>query len=144
MGFIGLIYPLDFCHPNRVAATSYTQTSYDALMTPWITNFLTLAEEGGAIEPESTSPLILLAVLFSLFYFVILRPQSRERKKRKETLGGLKKNDRVVSIGGIIGTVADMSPDGDRVTLKVDDNTRIKMLRSAIQGPYEEPEAPQQ
>lgn len=111
-------------------------------MTPWITSFLTLAEEGAPVEPQSTSPLILLAVLFGLFYFVILRPQSRERRKRQETLGALKKNDRVVSIGGIIGTVADLSPDGDRVTLKVDDNTRIKMLRSAIQGPYIEPDAP--
>ena len=50
-----------------------------------------------------------------------------------DLLKSLKKNDRVVTIGGIIGTVANVTPDGKEVTLKVDDNTRLKMLRSSIQ-----------
>jgi preprotein translocase subunit YajC len=48
-------------------------------------------------------------------------------------LSALKKNDRVVTIGGMIGTVANITPDGQEVTLKVDDNTRIRMIRSSIQ-----------
>ncbi|MFQ5734847.1 MAG: preprotein translocase subunit YajC [Planctomycetaceae bacterium] len=47
----------------------------------------------------------------------------------------LKKHDRVVTIGGIIGTVASTSQDGREVTLKIDDNARMKVLRTAIQGP---------
>ncbi len=67
-----------------------------------------------------------------LFFLLIIWPQKREQKKREQMLGAMKKNDRVVTIGGIIGTVANISADGKEVTLKVDDNTRIKFLRSSI------------
>ena len=72
------------------------------------------------------------------FYFILLRPQQAEQRRRKELLTTLKKNDKVVTTGGIIGTIADISSDGMRVTLRVDDNTRIKFLRSAIQEPLKE------
>lgn len=72
------------------------------------------------------------------FYFVLLRPQQAEKRRRQEVLNSLKKNDKVVTTSGIIGTIADISSDGSRVTLKVDDNTRIKFLRSAIQEPLKD------
>lgn len=72
------------------------------------------------------------------FYFILLRPQQAEQRRRKELLTQLKKNDKVVTTGGLIGTIADISSDGSRVTLKVDDNTRIKILRSAIQEPLKD------
>jgi len=72
------------------------------------------------------------------FYFILLRPQQAEQRRRKELLTTLKKNDKVVTTGGMIGTIADISSDGTRVTLRVDDNTRIKFLRSAIQEPLKE------
>ncbi|GIX03212.1 MAG: hypothetical protein KatS3mg113_0218 [Planctomycetaceae bacterium] len=74
-------------------------------------------------------PIIAMVVLF---FLLLVWPQQRERKKREEMLNALKKNDRVVTIGGIIGTIADISPDGREFTLKVDDNTRIKFVRSGI------------
>ena len=72
------------------------------------------------------------------FYFILLRPQQAEQRRRKELLNQLKKNDKVVTTGGMIGTIADISSDGSRVTLKVDDNTRIKFLRSAILEPLKD------
>lgn len=72
------------------------------------------------------------------FYFILLRPQQAEQRRRKELLTMLKKNDKVVTTGGMIGTIADISSDGTRVTLRVDDNTRIKFLRSAIQEPLKD------
>lgn len=72
------------------------------------------------------------------FYFILLRPQQAEQRRRKELLTQLKKNDKVVTTGGMIGTIADISSDGSRVTLKVDDNTRIKFLRSAILEPLKD------
>ena len=72
------------------------------------------------------------------FYFILLRPQQAEQRRRKELLSTLKKNDKVVTTGGMIGTIADISSDGTRVTLRVDDNTRIKFLRSAIQEPLKD------
>jgi preprotein translocase subunit YajC len=79
---------------------------------------------------EMFLPFIAVAVLF---YFLLIRPQRREQATRESMLAALKKNDKVVTIGGMIGTVANISSDGQEVTLKVDDNTRIKMIRSSIQ-----------
>jgi preprotein translocase subunit YajC len=67
-----------------------------------------------------------------LFFLLIILPQRREQKQRERMLNAMKKNDRVVTVGGIIGTVANISADGKEITLKVDDNTRIKFLRSSI------------
>lgn len=75
-------------------------------------------------------PLVAIAVIF---YFLLIRPQKREQQAREAMISALKKNDKVVTIGGIIGTVANLSPDGQEVTLKVDDNTRIRMTRASIQ-----------
>ena len=90
----------------------------------------------GADKGDSTSPLLTFAPLIFIaifFYVLILRPQRREQAKRDGMLNALKKNDKVVTIGGIKGSVANISSDGQEVTLKVDDNTRIKFIRSAIQ-----------
>lgn len=76
------------------------------------------------------APLALIAVVF---YFLLLRPQRREQANREAMLAALTKNDKVLTIGGIIGTVSNISADGQEVTLKVDDNTRIKFARSSIQ-----------
>ena len=81
------------------------------------------------------APLVLIAIIF---YFLLIRPQKREREKQDQTLKALKKNDRVVTIGGIIGTIANIEPDSKVVTLRVNDSTRMDFLRSAIQGPYAE------
>ncbi len=69
-----------------------------------------------------------------LFYFFIMRPQSRERAKRTDMLSQLKKNDKVVTIGGIIGTIASVHAESDEVVIKVDEttNTKLRMLRSSI------------
>ena len=81
------------------------------------------------------APSVLIAIIF---YFLLIRPQKREREKQDQTLKALKKNDRVVTIGGIIGTIANIEPDSKVVTLRVNDSTRMDFLRSAIQGPYAE------
>ncbi len=87
-------------------------------------------------EPSWKNMIVMMAVAFAFFYFIILRPQRRERAKQKDKLESLKKNDRVVTIGGIIGTIANFSEDGNEVTLKLDDNARIKMLRNSVRGVY--------
>ena len=80
-------------------------------------------------------PLVMFVVIF---YVIMIRPQQKEQHERQQRLDALKKNDKVVTVGGIIGTVVDLSNDGKRVTLKVDDGTRIKFTKSSIQGLYDE------
>ena len=76
------------------------------------------------------APLIAIGIVF---YFLLLRPQRKEQASKDAMLAALKKNDKVLTIGGLIGSVANISSDGQEVTLKVDDNTRIKFVRSSIQ-----------
>lgn len=74
-------------------------------------------------------PLVLLMVVM---YFLTIRPQKKRELERKAMLANLKKNDRVLTSGGIIGTV--MEVRNQDVILKVDDktNTRIRFVRAAI------------
>ena len=68
----------------------------------------------------------MLAIGF-LFYFLLIRPQRQEQRRRKEMLGGVKKNDRVVTIGGIYGVVTNVHKEADEVTIKVDETTNTKL-----------------
>ena len=84
----------------------------------------------------------LMAAAAILFYLMVLRPQQRQRQERDDKLNALKKNDKVVTIGGIIGTITDLSNDGKRVTLRVDDGTRIKFTRGSIHALYDDKDKP--
>ncbi len=99
----------------------------------WVMPLLGEAEGGGGQGGGFGALLFPMVAIAVLWYFLLLRPQKRDKSKRDQLLKELKKNDRVVTIGGIIGTVANLSPDGKEVTVKVDDNAKLRMLRSSIQ-----------
>lgn len=119
--------------PAATAATSGTPAVEGT--TEAIKNVANAAKDAPAPEWMQFLPFIAIGLFF---YFILLRPQQAEQRRRKELLTTLKKNDKVVTTGGMIGTIADISSDGTRVTLRVDDNTRIKFLRSAIQEPLKD------
>ncbi len=81
---------------------------------------------------EGPGSMIMLAVLLVMMYLLFWRPQQKQAKQRKEMLSQIKKNDRVVTIGGIYGIV--YSIVGDEVTLKIDErnDVRIKVSKGAI------------
>ncbi|MCA9040914.1 MAG: preprotein translocase subunit YajC, partial [Planctomycetaceae bacterium] len=81
--------------------------------------------------PNPVYQMLPIVALIALFYFIMIRPQRAEQKKHQELVSQLKKNDQVQTIGGIIGIVTHLTDD--TVTIKVDDNTKIKMRRSSIQ-----------
>ena len=77
----------------------------------------------------------LIALLFLVYYLMVLRPQQKgEQKKRQELLANLKKNDRVVTIGGIYGVVQNVKRESDEVVLKIDEtnDTKMRVIFSAI------------
>ena len=85
----------------------------------------------GGGGPTSMAPtLVTFGLVFAIFYFLIIRPQNKRQKETKSMLSALKKGDRVVTIGGIRGTI--FSIKDDAVVLKVDDNTKIQFSRSAV------------
>lgn len=75
-----------------------------------------------------------LLIIMVVFYLLFILPQRKEQRTRKEMLSNLKKNDHVVTIGGIYGVVVNVRPEIDEVTLRVDDtsNTRIRVTQAAI------------
>ena len=84
--------------------------------------------------PSFFSPITLIAGFFFLFYFIVIAPEKRKKSEVAKMMETLKKNDRVVTIGGIHGIIAAVTDDSDVVTLKIDENgsTRVKVNRSAI------------
>ena len=74
----------------------------------------------------------MLLIMFAIIYFLLIRPQSKERKKQQAMLESLKKNDQVLTQGGIFGTIASIEKDTGVVSLKVADNVRIKITRASI------------
>lgn len=81
----------------------------------------------GAFGGGMLSMLLPFAAIFALFYFLLIRPQRRDQAKRQEMLNAVKKNDRVITAGGIYGVVASVNREADEVTVKVDESSNIKL-----------------
>jgi preprotein translocase subunit YajC len=71
-----------------------------------------------------------LLLMFGIMYFLVILPQSRQRKKTQDMLGAVKNGDKVVTTSGIYGTINGI--DGDTFILKVADNVKIRIARAAI------------
>jgi preprotein translocase subunit YajC len=67
-----------------------------------------------------------------IFYFLVIAPANKQRKKTQEMLSQLKKGDRVVTTGGIYGTIQGV--ETETVYLKIAENVKVKVARSAISG----------
>ena len=74
-----------------------------------------------------------LMILFAFVYFAVLRPQKKEAQEKESMLSALRKNDRVVTTGGMFGTVVNIKDE--EVTLRVDDQAKVKIrfTKSAIE-----------
>lgn len=88
------------------------------------------AKEAAPASGGLMEMLPLFAMIFLIFYFLVVRPQGKEKKKREALLQAIKKNDEVVTTAGLHGTVVSLSET--TVVLKVDDGVRLKFDRSAI------------
>jgi preprotein translocase subunit YajC len=107
---------------------------------------LFILQNGGGGAFVSLFPLLLI---FVIFYFLIIRPQQRKQrlaqKEREEMLNALKTGDKVVTSGGIYGTIVAVREKDNTVQLRIAQSVSIEVLRSAIAGPQgteiKEPEA---
>jgi preprotein translocase subunit YajC len=69
-------------------------------------------------------------LMFAVFYFLLIRPQQKKQKTRTAMLNQLKKGDKISTIGGLHGTVVELTDD--TVVLRVNDTTKMTFERSAI------------
>ncbi len=95
---------------------------------------LAFAQDAAAQAPQAhQSPLISLMpifLIFIVFYFLLIRPQKKTQQEHAKMLENLQKNDEVVTSGGMHGTIVNLQDDV--VTLRVDENTRIKVQKSSV------------
>jgi preprotein translocase subunit YajC len=68
----------------------------------------------------------------AVFYFLVIAPANKQRKKQQEMIGSLKKGDRVLTTGGIYGTIQGV--EAEVVYLKIAENVKVKVARSAVSG----------
>jgi preprotein translocase subunit YajC len=92
-----------------------------------MTNFTALAEPGGTNLLGMLWPFLLM---FAVFYFLLIRPQQKKSKARNQMLSAVKKGDKIVTIGGVHGTIVEITDD--IVVLRVNDATKMTFDRSAI------------
>ena len=83
-------------------------------------------------EPHPLASLVMMGLIFAIFYFVLILPMRRTQGKLEELVKSLKSGDRVVLSSGIFGTIVGI--EDDAFLVRVDDKTRIKVLKSAVAG----------
>lgn len=97
----------------------------------WIS--LPLAQAATGSAPGDMKPLfVMLLAIGAIFYFVVLRPQRNEQKKREEMLNTVAKGDHIVTIGGIHGTVEGVDVAKNIVSISIAPKTTIRVNRSAL------------
>jgi preprotein translocase subunit YajC len=93
-----------------------------------------------AAAPAGGSPfgqfgsLVPMLAIFAIFYFLVLRPQSKKAKEHQQMLSELKKGDEVVTQGGVIGKISGITDN--ELTLQVQEGVRIRVTRASVQGRY--------
>jgi preprotein translocase subunit YajC len=85
---------------------------------------------GGARGPSQLPLLMVIVATFAIFYFILIRPQQKKQKELQKMIEALKKGDRVMTSGGIFGTVVGFKDN--ILVLKIDENTKIEMIKSAV------------
>lgn len=89
------------------------------------------APNGGQAKPGADwGGLVMLAAIFAIFYFLLIRPQQKRTKEHQELLKSLKRGDDVVTTGGIFGRIAEI--DEGTVMLEVAEKVKIKVARDQI------------
>jgi preprotein translocase subunit YajC len=88
------------------------------------------AAGGGAGGGSTLMTFLPFVAIIAIFYFLIIRPQNKKQKETQKMLSALKKGDKIVTIGGIHGTI--QSVKEQTIIVKVDENTKLEFNRSAI------------
>lgn len=91
------------------------------------------AAPAAAAGPDAMLQFLPIILIFVVFYFLLIRPQQKKLKAHKEMLGALRRGDRVVTGGGIIGTITKVVDDNE-VLLEIAEGVRVRVQRPMISG----------
>lgn len=91
------------------------------------------APGGGTGAPGAgggLSSLIMMAAIFAIFYFILIRPQQKKMKEHKKMVEDLKKGDEIITAGGMYAVVENTTPD--TLTVKIAEGVKVKITRSSV------------
>ena len=97
------------------------------------------AQGTGIFDQNALIQFLPLILIFVVFYFLLIRPQQRKAKDQRTMLDALRRGDRVVTGGGIIGTVARVD-SAEEVTVDIAEGVRVRVLRSTISSVLAKPD----
>jgi preprotein translocase subunit YajC len=97
------------------------------------------AQGTGILDQNALIQFLPLILIFVVFYFLLIRPQQRKAKDQKSMLDALRRGDRVVTGGGIIGTVARVD-NPEEVVVDIAENVRVRVVRSTITSVLAKPD----
>ena len=97
------------------------------------------AQGTGIFDQNALIQFLPLILIFVVFYFLLIRPQQRKAKDQRAMLDALRRGDRVVTGGGIIGTVARVD-SAEEVTVDIAEGVRVRVLRSTISSVLAKPD----
>ena len=92
--------------------------------------FISSAYAQDAAQPGGLMSFLPLIVIFAVFYFMLIRPQMKRSKEHRQLVSQLGKGDEVVTNGGLLGRITDVSESF--ITLEIADNVQIKLQRQAV------------
>lgn len=88
------------------------------------------AQAAGAPGGSELMGFLPLILIFVVFYFLLIRPQQKRMKQHKEMLGSIRRGDRIVTNGGIVGQV--VRAGDDELTVEIAENVRVKVMRDMV------------
>jgi preprotein translocase subunit YajC len=99
-----------------------------------VIQFLTLlaGNPDAAQQPNTFGFFMPIILIFLIMYFLIFRPQMKKQKQQKLMLDAVKKGDKIITVGGIMGTVAGVKEKEGTLIVKISDNTKIELVRTSI------------
>jgi preprotein translocase subunit YajC len=95
-----------------------------------------LAQSSGSGGPGCVANLVPLALIVVIFWFLVIRPERQKQQEHEDFLASLKVGDQVVTAGGLFGEVK--SVDETTVTLQINRDNRVQVLRQQVKGPESE------
>ena len=106
-------------------------------------NYMILLQAAEAAQPQGGgwTMWVMLILIIVVMWFFMIRPQRKQQKELQKFRDSLKKGDKVVTIGGIYGTVVELKDKS--VLIEVDKDVKIRVDRNALQGDFSESEAAQ-
>ena len=86
---------------------------------------------GGASGADALGVILPLILIFLVFYFLLIRPQQKKMKEHKDMLSAVRRGDKVVTVGGIIGTITKVVSD-DELQIEIADNVKVRVQRGTV------------